>query len=152
VNEETMSSSVMEGNKETETRSSNRELKCCKLILIYCVFEANEPSVVDVHDVAPGQSSSNSVPKIDPDDSMHGDPGDETILQSSLEGGCRSDSEDMTYFARPVQVHHCDTFNFPSISDCACDLDGLGGRTADLEAHFNNDQDFKPFHYSDFTD
>jgi hypothetical protein len=120
------------------------------------VFEANEePSVLDVHGVVHGitiRSSSNSVPKIDPDGIMHGDPGDETIVQSSLGGGCSSDSSDMTYFARPVQVHRCDTFNFPSISDCACDHDGLGGRTADLEAHFDNDHDFKPFHYSDFTD
>jgi hypothetical protein len=119
------------------------------------VFEANEePSVLDVHGVAHAitmGSRGDSPPNIDLDSIMHGDQGDETILQPSLGGGCRSDSDDMAYFARPGRVHQCDNINFPSISDCACDRDGLGGPTADLEAHFNDDRDFKPFHYRDFT-
>lgn len=51
----------------------------------------------------------------------------------------------------PSRVHQCGQIRFPCLLGCACDHDGLGGKTADLVVHFG-DEGFKPFHYLEFIE
>ena len=48
------------------------------------------------------------------------------------------------------QVHQCTVTKFPCLPGCGCDVDGLGGGIADLEAHFKV-HNFKPFHHTHFV-